>query len=134
MYYKYVDCFRFILRGKVGANVLHSCNGCSFELEICYLPSIGSLNSNLQLISTPEKSVLKNSQFRTPDNSPKFSLATKMVTNNEDMQLIDKDEHFAFVGIRRKRLKGDSWCYKKVCEEVLAFNTNHLNVNLESAV
>jgi len=23
------------------------------------------------------------------------------------------------VGIRRKRLKGDAWCYKKVCEEVL---------------
>ena len=22
------------------------------------------------------------------------------------------------VGIRRKRLKGDAWCYKKVCEEV----------------
>ncbi|KAK3914357.1 Maternal embryonic leucine zipper kinase [Frankliniella fusca] len=24
------------------------------------------------------------------------------------------------VGIRRKRLKGDAWCYKRVCEEVLA--------------
>lgn len=23
------------------------------------------------------------------------------------------------VGIRRKRLKGDAWIYKKVCEEVL---------------
>jgi len=23
------------------------------------------------------------------------------------------------IGIRRKRLKGDAWCYKKVCEEVL---------------
>jgi len=23
------------------------------------------------------------------------------------------------VGIRRKRLKGDAWCYKRVCEEVL---------------
>jgi maternal embryonic leucine zipper kinase len=24
------------------------------------------------------------------------------------------------VGILRKRLNGDTWCYKKVCEEVLA--------------
>jgi maternal embryonic leucine zipper kinase len=24
------------------------------------------------------------------------------------------------VGILRKRLTGDTWCYKKVCEEVLA--------------
>ncbi|TRY75718.1 hypothetical protein TCAL_08671 [Tigriopus californicus] len=24
------------------------------------------------------------------------------------------------IGIRRKRLKGDAWCYKKVCEEVLS--------------
>jgi hypothetical protein len=24
------------------------------------------------------------------------------------------------VGISRKRLNGDTWCYKKVCEEVLA--------------
>jgi maternal embryonic leucine zipper kinase len=23
------------------------------------------------------------------------------------------------IGVRRKRLKGDAWCYKKVCEEVL---------------
>ena len=23
------------------------------------------------------------------------------------------------VGIRRKRLKGDAWCYKRVCEQVL---------------
>lgn len=23
------------------------------------------------------------------------------------------------IGIKRKRLKGDAWCYKKVCEQVL---------------
>ncbi|XP_014261911.1 maternal embryonic leucine zipper kinase-like [Cimex lectularius] len=27
------------------------------------------------------------------------------------------------VGIRRKRLKGDAWCYRKVCEEVLKLTT-----------
>ena len=26
----------------------------------------------------------------------------------------------SMVGILRKRLTGDTWCYKKVCEEVLA--------------
>lgn len=24
-----------------------------------------------------------------------------------------------FAGIRRKRLKGDTWAYKKICEEIL---------------
>lgn len=24
-----------------------------------------------------------------------------------------------FVGIRRKRLKGDTWAYKKICEDIL---------------
>jgi maternal embryonic leucine zipper kinase len=28
--------------------------------------------------------------------------------------------HQPMVGILRKRLNGDTWCYKKVCEEVLA--------------
>lgn len=27
--------------------------------------------------------------------------------------------HLDVVGIRRKRLKGDAWIYKRVCEEVL---------------
>lgn len=25
----------------------------------------------------------------------------------------------SIVGIRRKRLKGDAWCYKRICEEIL---------------
>lgn len=50
--------------------------GCSFELEVCYLPTIG--------------------------------LAKEI----------------ASLGIRRKRLKGDAWCYKRVCEQVLALTAN----------
>lgn len=46
--------------------------GCSFELEVCYLPSLGL---------GPE---------------------------------------IGGLGVRRKRLKGDAWAYKKVCEQVLA--------------
>jgi len=30
------------------------------------------------------------------------------------------------VGILRKRLTGDTWCYKKVCEEVLALAAKDL--------
>lgn len=65
--------FSYVLRGKMDPVNGHRFGGCSFELEICYLPSLG----------------------------------------------LSKD--IACVGIRRKRLKGDAWCYKKVCEQVLAF-------------
>lgn len=62
----------------------HLGNGCSFELEICFLPQ-------MVLNITP----IKQKQSHLESN----------VQNH--------------VGIRRKRLKGDSWCYKKVCEQVL---------------
>lgn len=32
--------------------------------------------------------------------------------------------HLDVVGIRRKRLKGDAWIYKRVCEEVLRLAQN----------
>lgn len=35
------------------------------------------------------------------------------------------------VGIRRKRLKGDAWKYKNVCEEVLALAATDLATPLE---
>lgn len=114
---------------------MHSCNGCSFELEICYLPSIGVLRPNSQLRDTPPaKSVTKNRYQQTQDNTPKLGSASKKTTNNEELPLLNNDKNYTCVGIRRKRLKGDSWCYKKVCEEVLAFNTKKSILNLESAV
>lgn len=36
------------------------------------------------------------------------------------------------VGIRRKRLKGDAWVYKRVCEEVLALAAEDLSAEPES--
>lgn len=36
------------------------------------------------------------------------------------------------VGIRRKRLKGDAWVYKRVCEEVLALAAVEQENNAES--
>lgn len=73
----------FTLRGKMEPD-RHLGNGCSFELEICFLPQ-------MVLNITP----IKQKQSHLESN----------VQNH--------------VGIRRKRLKGDSWCYKKVCEQVL---------------
>lgn len=68
--------FRFTLRGKMEPVTSYRLGGCSFELEICYLPTLGSSSD------------------------------------------------IASIGIRRKRLKGDAWCYKKVCEQVLALTAS----------
>lgn len=86
---------------------------CSFELEICYLPNFG--------IPTPTKSILKNG----PLNAQSPSAGQK----KKDVEIVE-----AFVGIRRKRLKGDSWCYKKVCEQVLALTATDFKTVTESAV
>ena len=37
------------------------------------------------------------------------------------------------VGIRRKRLKGDAWVYKRVCEEVLALAAKDLSAEPEGS-
>lgn len=35
------------------------------------------------------------------------------------------------VGIRRKRLKGDAWVYKRVCEEILALTAEDISIDSE---
>lgn len=92
--------------------------GCSFELEICYLPD---LNPS-QIDKTPTRSILKNSAL-------KYSTPVQCKQNQRE-----KNSYIAKVGIRRKRLKGNSWCYKKVCEEVLALTASHLKQPIESSV
>lgn len=37
------------------------------------------------------------------------------------------------VGIRRKRLKGDAWVYKRVCEEVLALAAEDISTDEEGS-
>jgi len=37
------------------------------------------------------------------------------------------------VGIRRKRLKGDAWVYKRVCEEILALTAGDITTNPENS-
>lgn len=91
--------------------------GCSFELEICYIPSIG-ITQNCSEAVTPSKSILKNGTVNGKSNSDGIA---NMVRS-------------ACVGIRRKRLKGDSWCYRNVCEQILALTAVELKRPAESSV
>lgn len=90
--------------------------GCSFELEICFVPSIGPPQNSSEAVITPNKSILKNG-----------------IINSDGV----KESTFirsACVGIRRKRLKGDAWCYRNVCEQVLALTAVELKRPTESSV
>lgn len=102
--------------------------GCSFELEICYIPSIGFSSHN----GTPSKSTPKSGSLPR-----KRSRGQKLNCNKELIELGSNSEvsaRSACIGIRRKRLKGDSWCYKKVCEQVLALTATELRKPAESSV
>ncbi|CAH1099200.1 unnamed protein product [Psylliodes chrysocephalus] len=109
---KGVTCKRkgFTLRGKLDPSANKNLGECSFELEICLIPDLHQLPQS----NTPTKSILKRGVYNTP---------VKNLKNKEN-----------FVGIRRKRLRGDSWCYKKVCEEILALTSKEFVSFSESAV
>lgn len=111
----YVYFFRFTLRGKMEPDNSIRMGGCSFELEICYIPAIGIPQTTSET-ATPTKSILKNG-----------SLNGKLNCNGSSSRC-------GSVGIRRKRLKGDAWCYKNVCEQVLALTTLELKRPAESSV
>lgn len=96
---------------------------CSFELEICYLPNIGT-----QEFQTPTKSVKKGHL------STIISTGDKVTNETASSDCDPKSPPPSLVGIRRKRLKGDSWCYKKVCEEVLALTSTGFKHMTESSV
>lgn len=110
---KGVTCKRkgFTLRGKLEPIPNKNFGECSFELEICYLPDL-SHNIHQFEVSTPTKFLSKKNINNTP------------IQNQSN----------GFVGIRRKRLKGDAWCYKKVCEEVLALTSKEFVGYSESSV
>ncbi|XP_066256017.1 maternal embryonic leucine zipper kinase-like isoform X1 [Euwallacea similis] len=94
----------FSLKGSLDPNFIDRFGGCSFELEICFIPNLGHLAPKQNL--TPTKSILKQ------------GILTE-IPSSHTQRVPDNCKGF-LVGIRRKRLKGDSWCYKKVCEQVLA--------------
>ncbi|XP_018335090.1 uncharacterized protein LOC108743982 [Agrilus planipennis] len=151
----------FRLRGKMEPSLENYFGGCSFELEICYVPTlIPSLKFGNDFC-TPTKSILKNGLFKYDENHPTTtnnninnnnigsgdggSKIPKTPNGNVNMYSNAGNFNEPFgspmssksyrIGIRRKRLKGDSWCYKKVCEEILALTAADLKQSvLESLV
>ncbi|XP_019770898.2 maternal embryonic leucine zipper kinase-like [Dendroctonus ponderosae] len=126
---KGIVCTRkgFRLKGCLEPNTLDRLGGCSFELEICFLPELG-----VQQL-TPAKSILKRGLFN------KSLTNSKSINASEGVDRPSEVGPGSLVGIRRKRLKGDSWCYKRVCEQVLALTSTGLQAKsrdklLESSV
>ncbi|XP_030759172.1 uncharacterized protein LOC115884654 [Sitophilus oryzae] len=139
----------FILKGSLDPNILHRFGGCSFELEICYLPDMSLPNILPTNNLTPSKSILRNGILQKDEPTPNkdteaqtASSSSESIKPNENSSTLRcqnmGNASSSYVGIRRKRLKGDSWCYKKVCEEVLALTSagfnNSAKEKLESAV
>nr|CAI5839930.1 unnamed protein product [Callosobruchus analis] len=114
----------FKLRGKTEPVSGSVFGECSFELEICYLPNLG-INHLPTGTNTPTKSILKNVPL---------SINTSKTCENDLNEANHQGDNHNFVGIRRKRLKGDAWCYKKVCEEVLALTSTDFQSIVESTV
>lgn len=94
--------------------------GCSFELEICYLPHLSATIPQPSWTVKPINGVLTPTKTKSNNN----------ISKTPQMLITPS----ALVGIRRKRLKGDSWCYKKVCEEVLALTATDFKQVIESCV
>lgn len=122
-------CFSYTLRGKFQPNSSQKSNVCSFELEICYIPSVQLFDNNVQDFETPTKSILKKrpQHIATPKNYGKTFNSSDAIEEN-----LFANSHI--VGIRRKRLRGDSWFYKKVCEEVLSITSTCFKGLIESSV
>ena len=57
--------------------------------------------------------------FELEVSSPMMIFCMDVHTSYFRLQKVCRIPNLNVVGIRRKRLKGDAWCYKKVCEEVL---------------
>lgn len=113
------------MRGKMEPNALgRFVGGCSFELEICYLPMMGATPSRKG--STPTKTASDNyAKDENGDGTPsRIPILKRTEAANTGEFVVQKLPNR--VGIRRKRLKGDSWCYKKVCEQVLALTATEL--------
>lgn len=160
---KGIHCNRkgFTLRGKmdppsdlltapVTANSSSAArSGCSFELEICYLPQMGLLSATPKANGnstshTPKRrsgggdgggggivARLRSSNGGNVVTSPvRTRIATRRSAGDGQNQVVAP----TLVGIRRKRLKGDSWCYKKVCEQVLALTATEFKQVRESMV
>jgi Kinase associated domain 1. len=99
VYSKYIlFCFSYTLRGKIFSENGKSCK-LSFELEVCLINSAHSTKGT--------------------ENSTHNATPTEGKRPADSVRTI--------VGVRRKRLTGDAWCYKKVCEEILTLTSSRSN-------
>ena len=67
------------------------------------------LQFTIQGIACQQKGYILRGKITDPSGTAKLSFELEVC----------RIPNLNVVGIRRKRLKGDAWCYKKVCEEVL---------------
>ena len=82
----------------------------------------------VQGIACQQKGYILRGKITDPSGTAKLSFELEVSFNGSDPLLlflnvlshqVCRIPNLNVVGIRRKRLKGDAWCYKKVCEEVL---------------
>ena len=80
----------------------------------------------VQGIACQQKGYILRGKITDPSGTAKLSFELEVSLNGSPIALFKLFSHqvcripnLNVVGIRRKRLKGDAWCYKKVCEEVL---------------
>merc|ERR1712130_1006263 len=76
---------------------------------LLYALLCGFLPFDDENISCQQKGYILRGKISDPSGLAKLSFELEVV----------RIPNLNVVGIRRKRLKGDAWCYKRVCEEVL---------------
>uniref|UniRef100_A0A8D8QR94 non-specific serine/threonine protein kinase n=2 Tax=Cacopsylla melanoneura TaxID=428564 RepID=A0A8D8QR94_9HEMI len=104
----------YTLRGKMFSDNGKSCK-LSFELEVCLIKS--SYNKPSGTTDSTES----NAGVDKPvPNSGEPGVVSPSFLSPELLRPI--------VGVRRKRLTGDAWCYKKVCEEILTLTSSREEV------
>lgn len=100
----------YTLRGKIFSENGKSCK-LSFELEVCLINSSSSTRDSKSNPKHPKSNPAKSNEEPEEMKSN--------LTSSRPVRTI--------VGVRRKRLTGDAWCYKKVCEEILTLTSSRSN-------
>ncbi|EGI60332.1 PREDICTED: maternal embryonic leucine zipper kinase-like [Acromyrmex echinatior] len=126
-----------ILSGKGLSNVSATCSGCPKHV-------LSKLRRALRQkgIMCRQKGFILQGETEESFSEDKTNLSKSISSQNScsfelEVCLLEIDPSGKrLVGIRRKRLKGDAWVYKRVCEEILALTAEDIstdsNVSSES--
>ncbi|KYQ58228.1 Maternal embryonic leucine zipper kinase [Trachymyrmex zeteki] len=121
-----------ILSGKGLSNVSATCSGCPKHVlsklrRALRQKGIMCRQKGFILQGETEESFSENktnsSKSISSQNSCSFELEVCLLEIDPSGKRL--------VGIRRKRLKGDAWVYKRVCEEILALTTEDISTDSE---